>query len=172
MASAQTLKQRNTAMQASSPKVGVDSEQGAVVEHPSGKDKHGGVIQVLRCLLFVSFFLASCVRYSGPTSIFIRCSNRRNSIVATQVLGAPLYWIDRDLYYAYMAITKESFLLLITTITQWSGPTLMRISGDESVSGQIRKTADGRVEYCFPDRIVMIANHQVILVAPYYRMSS
>lgn len=77
-----------------------------------------------------------------------------------------------DLYYAYMALTKKSFLLLITTITQWSGPTLMRISGDESVSGQIRKTEDGRVEYCFPDRIVMIANHQVILVFTYHSMSS
>lgn len=171
MASAQTLKQRNTAMQASPPKVGVDNEEQVVVAHPSGKEKHGGVIQVLRCLLFVSFFIASCLRYSCTTNIFIKCSNRSNSIVATQVLGTPLYWINRDLYYAYMALTKQSFLLLITTITQWSGPTLMRISGDESVSGQIRKTADGRVEYRFPDRIVMIANHQVILVSLYYRMS-
>jgi hypothetical protein len=165
MASAQNLKQRNTAMQASLPKVGLGNEEKAVLEHPSGKVKHGGAIQVLRCLLFVSFFLAGCVRYSGPTNIFIKYSNRSNSIVATQLLGVPLYWINKDLYYAYIALTKQSFLLLITTITQWSGPTLMRISGDESVSGQIRKTADGRVEYNFPDRIVMIANHQVILVS-------
>jgi hypothetical protein len=172
MASAQTLKQRNTAMQASSPNVGSDNEVEANVEHPSGKVKHGGAIQVLRCLLFVSFFLAGCFRYSGPTIIFIKYSNMRNSIVATQVLGVPLYWINRDIYYAYMALTKQSFLLLITTITQWSGPTLMRISGDESVNGQIRKTVDGRVEYRFPDRIVMIANHQVILATPHYITSS
>lgn len=79
----------------------------------------------------------------------------------TQLIGAPLYWIDRDLYYAYMAVTKESFGILAVTVTNWWGATVMRISGDESVAGQIRKTEDGRVELDFPERLVMIANHQV-----------
>lgn len=82
-------------------------------------------------------------------------------IVLTQLIGAPLYWIDRDLYYAYMAVTKESFGILAVTVTNWWGATVMRISGDESVAGQIRKTEDGRVELEFPERLVMIANHQV-----------
>ena len=82
-------------------------------------------------------------------------------IVLTQLIGAPLYWIDRDLYYAYMAVTKESFGILAVTVTNWWGATVMRISGDESVAGQIRKTEDGRVEFDFPERLVMIANHQV-----------
>ena len=38
---------------------------------------------------------------------------------------------------------------------------MVRISGDASVAGQLRKTPDGRVECHFPDRMVMIANHQV-----------
>lgn len=38
---------------------------------------------------------------------------------------------------------------------------MVRISGDASVSGQLRKTADGRLECHFPDKMVMIANHQV-----------
>jgi lysocardiolipin and lysophospholipid acyltransferase len=38
---------------------------------------------------------------------------------------------------------------------------MVRISGDESVKGQLRKTKDGRLECDFPDRMVMIANHQV-----------
>jgi lysocardiolipin and lysophospholipid acyltransferase len=101
----------------------------------------------------------------------MKSSNGLNSILATQLIGAPLYWIDRDLYYAYMALTKQSFLLLITTISQWSGPTLLRVSGDESVSGQIRRTADGRVEYNFPDRIVLIANHQVMFLFLYYKLA-
>jgi hypothetical protein len=84
-----------------------------------------------------------------------------NSICATQFLGAPLYWINRDLYYSYMALTKQSFGILITTTTQWLSPTFVRISGDESVSGQMRKTEDGRLECSFPERMVMIANHQV-----------
>jgi hypothetical protein len=60
-----------------------------------------------------------------------------------------------------MALTKQSFALFITTLTQWWGPTTIRISGDASVADQIRKTDDGLVEFSFPERIVMIANHQV-----------
>jgi hypothetical protein len=83
------------------------------------------------------------------------------SIVVTQFLGVPLYWYNKDLYYAYMALTKQSFGIFATTLTQWWSPTVARISGDASVAGQIRKTKDGRVELHFPDRMVMMANHQV-----------
>jgi hypothetical protein len=62
MASAQALKQRNPTMQTSSPDVGAAYEDEDIVEHPSGKIKHGGAMQILRCLLFVSFFLAGCFR--------------------------------------------------------------------------------------------------------------
>ncbi len=82
-------------------------------------------------------------------------------IVATQFLGVPLYWINRDLYYAYMALTKQSFGIFVTTLTNWWAPTVVRISGDASVAGQLKRTADGRVECHFPDRLVLIANHQV-----------
>ena len=39
----------------------------------------------------------------------------------------------------------------------------MKISGNESVVGQIRSTRDGGtgVELAFPERMVLIANHQV-----------
>jgi len=79
----------------------------------------------------------------------------------TQFLGVPLYWVNRDLYDAYMTLTKESFGLCITTMTQWWSPTTIRISGDASVADQIRKTRDGRVEFAFPERLVMIANHSI-----------
>lgn len=82
-------------------------------------------------------------------------------IHTTQFIGAPLYLINRDMYYAYMALTKQSFALVMTTMTQWWGPTKVRISGDASVAGQIRQTPDGMVEFDFPERIVLIANHQV-----------
>lgn len=82
-------------------------------------------------------------------------------IVATQLFGVPLYWYNRDWYYAYMALTKQSFGIFVTTLTQWWSPTVVRISGDASVAGMLRKTSDGRVECDFPDRMVMIANHQV-----------
>lgn len=79
----------------------------------------------------------------------------------TQFLGAWFYLVNREMYYAYMAVTKESFGLLVTTMTHWWAPTVIRISGDESVAGQLSLTPDGRVECAFPDRMVMIANHQV-----------
>jgi hypothetical protein len=60
-----------------------------------------------------------------------------------------------------MALTKQSFGILVTTMTQWWSPTVVRISGDDGVSGQIKQKGDGRVEFSFPDRLVMIANHQV-----------
>ena len=60
-----------------------------------------------------------------------------------------------------MALTKQSFGIFATTLTKWWAPTVIRISGDSSVAGQLHRTADGRVECHFPDRLVMIANHQV-----------
>jgi lysocardiolipin and lysophospholipid acyltransferase len=76
----------------------------------------------------------------------------------------PLYWINRDWYYAYMAVTKESFGIAVTTLTHWWAPTVIRISGDASVEGELLQTSDGRVECHFPDRLIMIANHQVCCV--------
>ena len=80
---------------------------------------------------------------------------------ATQYLGAPLYLINKDYYYAYMALTKQTFGLLIVTVTQWFCPTTIRISGDRSVRGQLLRTKDGRLQTDFPERLVMISNHQI-----------
>lgn len=60
-----------------------------------------------------------------------------------------------------MAMTKRSFAITTTFMTNIWGPTTIRISGDESVAGQIKATADGGVEFNFPERMVLIANHQV-----------
>ena len=88
-------------------------------------------------------------------------ANIHNSIVTIQLLGAPLYWINQDIYYAYMALTKQSFAITITNITHFFSPTKIRVSGDASVAGQIHKGEDGLLKLKFPERMVMIANHQV-----------
>jgi len=75
----------------------------------------------------------------------------------------PLYLFNKPLYYAYISKTKESFGVLVTTITQWWSPTVVRVTGDKSVRHQLKRTPDGRLECEFPDRMVLIANHQVIL---------
>lgn len=79
----------------------------------------------------------------------------------TQFIGAPLYFHNKDWYYAWMAMTKQHFGYLIITLKQWWSPTLIRVSGDASIKGQLRQTGDGRLECDFPERLILIANHQV-----------
>ena len=84
-----------------------------------------------------------------------------NSINASQFLGAPLYLINEEWYNAWIAFTKQSWGLLVMTMTQCWAPTVMRVSGHRSVRGQLIQTLDGNLICDFPERIVMIANHQV-----------
>src|SRR5277367_2640315 len=83
------------------------------------------------------------------------------AINASQFLGAPLYLINKEWYNAWIAFTKQSFGLLTTTMTQFWAPTVMRISGDRSMRGQLMKTVDGNLLCNFPHRLVLIANHQI-----------
>jgi 1-acyl-sn-glycerol-3-phosphate acyltransferase len=126
------------------PDLGAGSAGKAQEPHPAGKVKHGLLVQLVRLILFTTWF-----------STVIVC------IHVTQLVGAPLYWLDRDYYYAYMALTKQSFGILATTITQWFSPTVVRVSWDESMRGQIRKTEDGNLETLFPERLILMANHQI-----------
>ncbi|KAI9155103.1 putative acyltransferase [Paramyrothecium foliicola] len=114
------------------------------ITHPSGKKSHGRSMQILRGLAFGIYFTVCCI-----------------TINMTQFIGSPLYLVNREWYYAYMAMTKRSFALVTTVMTQIWGPTTIRVSGDASVAGQIKPTADGGVEFNFPERMVMIANHQI-----------
>ena len=82
-------------------------------------------------------------------------------ISASQFLGAPLKLIDPQFYDAYMAYTKECFAILITCLTQWWAPTVVRVSGDSSMVGQLIKKKDGSLQCNFADRLVLMANHQL-----------
>ena len=83
------------------------------------------------------------------------------SIHGAQLLGSPIYFYDKNLFYAYMALTKQYFGLLATVGTQWFSPTVIRVSGDKSMQGQLKQVDDGRLECDFPERLVLIANHQI-----------
>ncbi|PHH84424.1 hypothetical protein CDD83_1961 [Cordyceps sp. RAO-2017] len=121
-----------------------NGNKGPTTTHPSGKKGHGPVTQVLRVLAFSIYFTVCCL-----------------AIFTAQIVGCPLYVVNRDWYYAYMAMTKQSFALTTTVMTQIWGPTTMRISGDDSVAGEIKPTRDGGVEFAFPERLVLVANHQI-----------
>ena len=83
------------------------------------------------------------------------------AISASQFIGAPLKLVDPKFYDGYMAWTKESFAVLMTTITQWWSPTIVRVSGDSTMKGQLYQMEDGTLKCNFPHRIVLMANHQL-----------
>ncbi|KAF9694916.1 hypothetical protein EKO04_007196 [Ascochyta lentis] len=112
--------------------------------HPAGRIKHGAFMQFLRMLAFAAYFASSII-----------------AIFVTQAIGIPLYYYSKDLFYAWMAMTKQHFGIVTTTMTYWWAPVKMRVSGDASVRGQFRKTEDGRIECDFPERMVLISNHQI-----------
>ncbi|KAF6824947.1 lysocardiolipin acyltransferase [Colletotrichum plurivorum] len=137
--------------------------------HPAGRVKHGRLMQIFRGVTFGIYFATCCAayeplshtRYLRDYSLCDIPANRFCSIFITQLLGGWLYWVNRELYYAYMALTKQSFALTTTAMTHLWGPARIRISGDVSVAGQIRKTPAGTVQFDFPERLILIANHQI-----------
>ena len=90
-----------------------------------------------------------------------RCPLIRCSINGSQFLGAPLYLINQDWYNAWIAFTKQSWGLLTMTMTQWWAPTIVRVSGDSTMRGQLLQTVDGSLLCDFPERMILIANHQI-----------
>lgn len=60
-----------------------------------------------------------------------------------------------------MAYTKECFAILITCLTQWWAPTVVRVSGDSSMVGQLIQKKDGSLQCNFAERMVLMANHQL-----------
>jgi 1-acyl-sn-glycerol-3-phosphate acyltransferase len=123
------------------------SDLGLSVKEPYANPvpvQHGEYSQASRALALGSYFL------SGVMAVNV-----------SQFLGAPLYLINKDWYNAWTAFTKQSFGLLTTTLTQFWAPTVMRISGDKSMRGQLLKTTDGDLLCNFPERLVLIANHQI-----------
>ena len=112
--------------------------------HPMGAPKHGFWMQLFRIVMFGVYF-QTCM-------LFIHFN---------QLLGGPLYFISKDWFYAYMALTKQHFGLLITTMTQWWSPTIVRISGDKSVAGLLKQNEDGTLQVNFGERAVLMSNHQI-----------
>jgi len=112
--------------------------------HPGGELQHGPLGQAERAFSAASTFLSGVL-----------------AISASQFIGAPLKYVDPKFYDGYMAWTKESFAVLVTTITQYWAPTVVRVTGDESMKGQLFQMPDGSLRCNFPHRLVMMANHQL-----------
>ena len=126
------------------PNLGAGVTGKASEPHPGGHVKHGSLVQGLRMLAFALWM-----------NLVLLTAH------ATQIFNTSMYFINRTAYYQLMASTKESFGIFIITITSWFTKTTIRVIGDASVRGQLRKTKDGRLETDFSQRLVMMANHQI-----------
>ena len=111
---------------------------------PSRALQHGDLSQVARGTGMGSYFLSGAV-----------------GVNVVQLVGTPLYYMNKDWYNSWIAFTKQSFGLLTMTMTQFWAPTVVRVSGDKSVRGQILQTVDGNLLCDFPEKMVLMANHQV-----------
>lgn len=78
-----------------------------------------------------------------------------------QWLGGPLYWVNKRWFYAWQAKAKGLYAMVLITLNQWCSPSMVKISGDLDIKSQIRRTTSGNVVLDFPDRIVLVANHQI-----------
>ncbi|PSN64674.1 acyltransferase-domain-containing protein [Corynespora cassiicola Philippines] len=123
---------------------GLRVSQDNIAAHPAGPPKYGQLSQAERAFTLASTFLSGVL-----------------AISASQFLGAPLKLIDPTFYEGYMAYTKECFAILITCLTQWWAPTVVRVSGDSSMIGQLTQKKDGSLQCNFADRMVLMANHQL-----------
>ena len=113
-------------------------------KHPSGPPRHGFTRQVLRLFEFLIWFnLCAAVIHTN------------------QLIMALFYFVNKTYFNAFMTYTKQQFGIVISTVTQWFTPTLIRVSGDASVAGQITRSRDGRLVTKFPERLVLMSNHQI-----------
>ncbi|KAK9369897.1 acyltransferase-domain-containing protein [Lipomyces kononenkoae] len=101
-------------------------------------------LQAVRFVTFVVYFTSAVL-----------------SINFTQLLGLPIRLISKDWFHAYVDYTKQSFGLVLATMTQWWSPTPVHVVCDRTVAGLMTSTEDGRLETKFGERIILIANHQI-----------
>ncbi|KAF2668933.1 acyltransferase-like protein [Microthyrium microscopicum] len=109
-------------------------------------EKHGSSMQATRLASLVFYFFVSgiCLHFQ-------------------QFLGVPLYWYNQDWYYAWQAFTKRQFGIVLITLQEWWSPMKVRVSGDKSIQGQIRLQPNGRLRLDFPERIIIVSNHQLYI---------
>lgn len=100
--------------------------------------------QFARLLAFVCYFNGACC-----------------VIQINQIIGLPLYPYSKAWYYAWIARTKQQFGMVCVTITQWFAPTIVVVTGDESIAHQMKVGAYGRIETGFDERMILISNHQI-----------
>jgi lysocardiolipin and lysophospholipid acyltransferase len=111
---------------------------------PSKTAVHGTWDQTARLVGLIAFFF---------TSAF--------TLHLQQWLGAPLYFYAQGHYYSWQALCKQHFALVLVSLTGWWTPTTAYVTWDPSVAGEVQQTASGDIKLSFPERLVLISNHQL-----------
>jgi lysocardiolipin and lysophospholipid acyltransferase len=106
---------------------------------------YGLVLQTIRCVSLVLFFLVASLCIHG-----------------TQLVGFPLAYVAPDIWHAWIDLTKQSFGILLTAVSQYWTPCTMHMTGDSSVLDLLSvDPKDGTLITSIGDRAVIIANHQL-----------
>jgi 1-acyl-sn-glycerol-3-phosphate acyltransferase len=108
------------------------------------------VVLPTKTLLFLAWFL---------------CSS--STILLAQLIGRPLFFIEKDYYDSYIAWTKELLVVGRIAMTNFWCSVPIRVSSDESVEGELQLTGDGKLRTNFAERMILMANHQSSLDGSY-----
>ncbi|KAL8762876.1 MAG: hypothetical protein Q9184_001172 [Pyrenodesmia sp. 2 TL-2023] len=98
---------------------------------------------------------------SGPNLAKIRTRPGPATHIRNGEYSAATRALALDWYNAWIAFTKQSWGLLTASMTQCWAPTVVRVSGHKSVRGELLKTTEGNLLSNFPERLILIANHQI-----------
>lgn len=111
---------------------------------PSNKAEAPTWLQAVRALIFVCCFNATFIL-----------------INVNQWLGAPLYWLNRQAFWAWIARSKQDFAVQVVGVCQWFAPTEVVFSADASCADEIAVGEDGLLTNTFAPRAIVISNHQI-----------
>ncbi|KAK9475796.1 acyltransferase-domain-containing protein [Lipomyces japonicus] len=143
-----TLSSTTTTTAAVSAGTGVNTitkQRDAVTAIAALRQKPSALVQAVRIVSFLTYFLSTVINFS-------------------QLVGLPLALFSRNWFHAYRDYTKQSFGILLTSVTQWWSPTPVHVTGDRSVAGLISKSSissRGLLQTKFGERAVLMANHQI-----------
>jgi len=120
------------------------SNDSTTTTSPKSTYSHGTWVKTARIAGLYLYFFISCF-----------------TLHLQQWVGAPLYFYAQDTYYSWQALCKQHFALVLINLNDWWSPTVAYVTWDPSVAGQVQQTADGKISLTFPERLVLISNHQL-----------
>jgi len=100
-------------------------------------------------------------RFIRATTFTVWFSLACLAIALTQLILSPLWLFDRELFRSWIVHTKEAFGIVATTITEYWAPTPVRVTAEGALVKDLQLGEDGLLQGKFPDRLVLIANHQL-----------